>query len=292
MISSMTGYGRVQNSFEGREVTVEIRSVNHRFFELSSRVPRVYGYLEEKIKGYLGQNISRGKVDVAISVITHEGSDALVEINQSLAAGYINALNELSQKFHLAGEVTINDMSRFSDIFTVRKEEDDEETIWNIVKIVLDESLQKFLSMRKREGQKLSDDINEKLTSIERMVCFVEKNSAKRVEEYRQKLLAKMKEILQDKGIDEQRILTEAAIFAERTAVDEETVRLKSHIEEFRSVLKSEGSIGRKLDFMVQELNREANTIGSKANDYETAQIVVNIKSEIEKIREQIQNIE
>lgn len=292
MIHSMTGYGHAQQIMDGREVTVELRSVNHRFFELSCRVPRAYGYLEEKIKSYLKADISRGKVDVFVSVVTLEGKDALVEINHTLAAGYIDALRELAQKFNLSGDLTASDIARFTDIFAVRKEEEDEEHIWNMVQTVLDDAVKGFLSMREAEGEKLLLDVDARLDDIMSKVALVEKRSPERVSEYRQRLLDKMNEVLGEAGIDQQRILTEAAIFAERIAVDEETVRLRSHIGQFKLVLREGGNVGRKLDFMVQELNREANTIGSKANDFETAQTVVDIKSEIEKIREQIQNIE
>lgn len=292
MANSMTGYGRAQRQIDGRDITVEMRSVNHRFFEFSPRVSRSYAYLEDKLKNLVNAKISRGKLDLSLTVLTIDGTNTQVEINHALAGSYLSALRGLGSELGLPDDVTITSLARFNDIFVVRKTEDDEDATWNAVSQVAGEALEKILAMRATEGEKLKQDILGRLSSIEGLVKRVEEISPKTVEEYRQRLTAKITEVLEQKQLDESRILTEAAIFAEKIAVSEETVRLKSHIGQFRGILESGGSVGRKLDFLVQELNREANTIGSKAQDIEIARIVVDIKSEIEKIREQIQNIE
>lgn len=292
MTKSMTGYGRCQQIIDGRDILVEIKSVNHRFFEFSARVPRVYGYLESQLKGYLQGKISRGKVEVGVTIVTLEGIDANVEVNHSLVKSYVDALRKVGYEFALRDDLSISSISRFSDIFTVRKNVEDEQVIWNSVRTVLDGALNNFLHMREVEGERMKQDILSKLETIGEKVSFVEQRSPQTVEEYRNRLYTKIQEVLQDTKVDEQRILTEAAIYSEKIAVDEETVRLRSHIKQFESILQSDEPVGRKLDFLVQELNREANTIGSKAQDLEIARVVVDIKSEIEKIREQIQNIE
>ena len=292
MIKSMTGYGRAQQLIDGRDITVEIKSVNHRFFEFSARVPRAYGYLEEKLKTYTQTQIFRGKVEVGVTIVTIEGTNANVEINSELAKSYVGALRDTGEKLGLEDDITLSVLSRFSDIFAVRKTVEDEEIIWSAVKTVADQALEKFVAMRAVEGGRLKADLHNRLDNIERLVEIVKERSPKTVEEYRQRLYDKMCEILADKQIDDARILTEAAIFADRVAVDEETVRLSSHIAQFRDILTHEEPIGRKLDFLVQEINRETNTIGSKAQDVAIAKVVVDIKSDVEKIREQIQNIE
>lgn len=292
MLKSMTGYGRCQRVLDGRDISVEIKSVNHRFFEFSARVPRAYGYLEEKMKGFVQQNISRGKIEVNVTVFTLEGKDAEVEINQSLAKGYIDALRSVADGLDLADNLTLSSVLRFQDVFSVRKTQDDEEIIWNAVKEVAQDAVGNFVAMRVVEGERLKADIEEKLTLIEQSVSKIEVLSPKTTEAYRERLYTKLCEVLEKTNIDESRILTEAAIFAEKTAVDEETVRLKSHIAQFRDLISGQEPVGRKLDFLVQELNREINTIGSKAQDIEVAKIVVDVKSDIEKIREQIQNVE
>lgn len=291
MIRSMTGFGRAQQIIDNREIIVEIKSVNHRYFEFSSRMPRAYGYLDEKLKAFLQGKISRGKVEVSVS-INNLGSDALIEVNEAVAAGYVNALRKANETLGLNDDLSLSHIIRFSDVFNVRKTEEDEAVIWSAVRTVAEEAAGKFVSMRESEGERLRLDILGKLTAIENMVGFIEARSPEVTENYRNRLFDKLSDILADKNIDEQRILTEAAIFSEKTAVDEETVRLRSHIDQFRVMLDSEAAIGRKLDFLVQEMNREANTTGSKSQDIEITRTVVDIKSEIEKIREQIQNIE
>ena len=292
MIRSMTGFGRAQKTIDGRDITVEVKSVNHRFFEFSCRVPRAYGYLEGKLKGYLQGRISRGKVDVGVIVVNADGANANIEINYELAKSYTTGLRELGEKLNIKDDLSLSTISHFSDIFIVKKGLEDEETIWDSVREVLDDASEKFVQMRAAEGENLKADCEARLDSIEKSLAFIESRSPTVVQEYRDRLYNKLKDILVDKNIDEQRILTEAAIFSEKTAVDEETVRLHSHIAQFRNIITLREPVGRKLDFLVQEFNREINTIGSKAQDLEIARVVVDMKSEIEKIREQIQNIE
>ncbi len=292
MIKSMTGYGRSQQIIDGRDITVEIKSVNHRYFEFSARTPRAYGYLEEKMKTFLQSSISRGKVDVGITVFNIENKDSLIEVNKSVAQGYVSALRNANEELGLEDDITLSKLMRLPDIFNVVKADEDEEVVWNDVKTVAEAALGNFVSMRIAEGKKMTEDISYRLDYIEKLVKGVEERSPETTRLYREKLYNKIKDILEDKNVDEQRIITEAAIFSEKIAVDEETVRLRSHINQFRTLLEAEEPVGRKLDFLIQEFNRESNTIGSKAQDIEITKTVVELKSEIEKIREQIQNIE
>lgn len=292
MIKSMTGYGRFQQTIDGREILVEIKSVNHRYFEFSARVPRAYGYLEEKLKGFVQSRVSRGKVEVGVTVYNIEGKDAQIEVNKSIAEGYVSALRKANESLGLEDDLTLSRIIKLPDIFNVIKNTEDEEIIWKDVKLVAEEALNNFITMREVEGMKMKDDIKSRLGYIGELVDMVEERSPAVTQAYRDKLYGKLCEILNDKKIDEQRVLTEAAVFAEKTAVDEETVRLKSHIQQFNGLLDIDEPVGRKLDFLIQEFNRESNTIGSKAQDIEITKIVVELKSEIEKIREQIQNIE
>ena len=292
MIRSMTGYGRAEVLVNGRNILVEIRSVNHRYFEFSCRSPRAYGFLESRLKTYLQGKLSRGKVDVNVSIQTVEGSSASVQVNRELAASYVQALRALEEPLGLRDDLSLSVISRFSDIFTVNEETEDEDAVWADVLQVADEATGRFVQMRETEGAKMKEDVESRLDFILQAVEQVEARSPKTVEEYRARLYNKMSEVLGNTQIDEQRILTEAALHAEKIAVSEETVRLRSHVGQFRAILAQGGPVGRKLDFLIQECNRETNTIGSKAQDIEIARIVVDIKSEIEKIREQIQNIE
>lgn len=292
MIRSMTGYGRSCQVVGGREITVEIRSVNHRFFECSIRAPRVYGYLEQRLKSFLQARAARGKIEVNVAVVAVDSADAQVCVNEALAAEYVEQLRRLGAKLQLTDDLSLSAIARFSDIFVVRKEVEDEEEIWSAVEQVAAQAADAFVQMRETEGEKLKQDILARLSEIEADTARVEEISPRTVEEYRSRLYQKLQAILEDRSVDEQRILTEAALFAEKIAVDEETVRLKSHIAQLRGMLEDDAAVGRKLDFLVQELNRESNTIGSKASDVEIARLVVNMKSNIEKIREQIQNIE
>ena len=271
---------------------MEIKSVNHRFLEFTARVPRGCGYLEEKLKSYMQGRASRGKVEVGVQIQTVEAANTVVEVNQELAGAYIHALRELGKQYGLTDDLSVSSISRFSEIFTVRRAPEDEDAVWEAVQAVTGEAAERFLRMRELEGEKLQDDLLDRLSQIEQRVGLVEEQSPRTLAAYRERLTAKISEVLDDRQIDEARILTEAAVFADRIAVDEETVRLRSHIAQFRGILGQGGAVGRKLDFLVQEINREANTIGSKAQDVEVARLVVEIKSDIEKIREQIQNIE
>lgn len=292
VIQSMTGYGRSEKIVGGRDIAVEIRSVNHRYFDYSSRISRGYGFLDAKLKTFLQNRIARGKIDLYVSVETLESADAEVMVNHSLAKGYIEALKELQSRYGLRDDISVMKVARYSDLFTVRQAPEDEDEIWAAVSEVAETAFSAFSAMRQAEGSHLKEDFLNRTNTVLELVSKVEKRSPQTVSEYRQKLLQRLHEILSDANIDEQRVLTEAAVFADKVSVAEETVRLRSHISQFYSMLESGESIGRKLDFLVQEMNREANTIGSKCVDAEIAHLVVDIKAEIEKIREQVQNVE
>ncbi len=292
MPKSMTGYGRSKMLFGAREITVEIRSVNHKFFEFSSRVPRQYGYIEDKLKALFSASISRGKVEAYVSISTNDGSDVSVEVNTPLAENYISALRKANSTLNLTDDITLTRLFGIPDIFTVTKAETDENELWEEVRATASAALEGFVDMRRREGERLKTDILTKLDHIEETVAKIELRSPEVTKEYREKLYQKLCDVLQDKNIDEARILTEAAIFADKTAVDEETVRLKSHVASFRELLELDEPIGKKLDFLVQEMNREVNTTGSKCSDLAITKMVVDLKSTVEKVREQIQNIE
>lgn len=292
MLRSMTGYGRSQKIINGRDIIVEIRSVNHRYYEYSSRIPRAYNYIDEKLKALLKTGISRGKAEVLVTINNIEGRDTEIAINKGIAEGYVSALRSVSEELALEDDISLSNLIRFPDIFSIQKTPDDEEQIWTDVSEVACEALDKFVEMRKVEGERLRNDIIGKADFIIDMVSRVEELSPQTVENYRNRLYQKLSELLENRDIDESRILTEAAIFSEKIAVDEETVRLRSHVSQLKDMLNSEDAVGRKLDFIVQEINREVNTIGSKAQDLNITKIVVDMKAEIEKIREQIQNIE
>ena len=292
MIKSMTGYGKSEQTIDSLNVTVEIKSVNHRYFEFSARVPREYGFLEEKLKKYCNSLITRGKVECYVSVEDLEEREMEVNVNETLAAGYVKALKELSERFGLKDDISAVTLSRYPDVITLHKASEDEERIWNAVKTVAETAVSKFIEMRETEGSKLRGDILSRADYIIECVEFIEGRSPETVREYNEKLKQRMKELLGDTAVDEQRLLNEAAIYADKIAVDEETVRLRSHISQLREFMNSSEAIGRKLDFLVQEINREANTIGSKAQDVDIAKKVIAIKAEVEKIREQVQNIE
>lgn len=292
MIRSMTGYGRFEGKIDGRNVVFEVKSVNHRFLELQCRTPRGCGFVEDTIKNLVSENVTRGKVDVFLSVEADENLPAEVTINRPLAEGYISALRQLRDEYGLADDISVSSVAKYTDIFNVRKAPENEEHFCGIVRQAGQQALAAFVAMREREGEKLREDVLSRSDTIISIVEQIEKRSPGIVEEYRSRLYARLSEVLSDTTIDPQRILTEAAIFADRTAVDEETVRLRSHISQLREMLGSSEPVGRKIDFIVQEMNREANTIGSKVSDADLAHKVVDIKSEIEKIREQIQNIE
>ncbi len=288
----MTGYGRFEGVINGRMTVFEIKAVNHRFFELQCRLPRGCGFLEETVKELVSRYASRGKIDVYVSVEADDSLEADVKINHSLASGYLKALRELRDSYELKDDISVSLLSRYTDIFTVTKAPENEEALISIVKEAGEKAIAEFMAMREREGEKLAADVLEHGKRIISLVTEIEERSPLTVEEYRNKLYDRLKEVLGDASIDPQRILTEAAVFADKTAVNEETVRLRSHYSQLESVLEKTEPVGRKLDFIVQEMNREANTTGSKVCDAELAHKVVEIKAEIEKIREQIQNIE
>ena len=282
----------MEETIRGHHVTVEIKSVNHRYFEFGCRTPRGYAFLDDKIKTYLQSRLSRGKVDVYVSVETLEDAPVEVLVNHSLAEGYVKALQEISERYALRNDLTAMGLSRYPDLFSVHKTPENEEEIWSAVSQVLAAATDRFLEMRRQEGERMKADVLGRAAKIMELVAEIEQRSPESVSEYEKKLRQKIQEMLGDTQVDEQRLLTETAIFADKVAVAEETVRLRSHFEQMKAMLSSDEAVGRKLDFLVQEMNREANTIGSKCCDASIAYKVVDIKAEIEKIREQIQNIE
>ena len=292
MLRSMTGFGRGDDTIGGRHIVFEIKSVNHKYFEFNSRIPRGYLFLEDKLKAYIQGKISRGKVDVFLQIETLEETDVQVMVNHSLASAYVTALQELKERYQLPDEPSLALLSKYSDIFSVHKAPEDEDAVWEAVRQVADQAIASFLKMREAEGARLKADILEKAGEIVALVDQVERHTPETVEHYRERLKAKIEELLQDNRFDEQRVLTEVAIFADKVAVDEETVRLRSHFQQLQRLVDSDGPVGRKIDFLVQEMNREANTIGSKSVNSQIAYLVVDIKALIEKIREQVQNVE
>lgn len=292
MTRSMTGYGRAQLNTEKLSVLVELKSVNHRYFELTTRVPRQYSFLEEKVKTYLQGRVARGKIECSISIEEMDSDAVSVKVNHALAKAYLDAISEISDTYGLRNDTTALTLTRFNDVFTVHKEAADEDAIWAAVEPVVAEAADHFIEMRETEGARLKEDICAKADHILELVEFIEKRSPQTVVEYNEKLKSRIRDLLGDAKVDEQRLLTEAAIYADKVAVDEETVRLHSHIAQLKAMFEEDEPIGRKMDFLVQEINREANTIGSKASDLEITSRVLSIKGEVEKIREQVQNIE
>ena len=292
MVKSMTGYGRARETLHQRDITVEVRSVNNRFLDCTVKMPRAYVFAEDAVKARVQKAVSRGKVDVFITIDAAAADETVVAVNEPLARGYYEALTRLKDMFSLEDGLNAVTLAKFPDVLTVTKAEEDLESVAADICAVLDEALAAYNAMRTVEGGKLREDIAGRADTIEAVVGKVEERSPQTVAAYREKLLARMQEVLQSTAIDESRILTEAAIFADKIAVDEETVRLRSHLSQLRTMLESDQPIGRKLDFLIQEVNRECNTIGSKCNDLTIAQDVVNMKAEVEKIREQVQNIE
>jgi len=288
----MTGYGRAEDTFNGCTITVELRSVNNRYLDCNIRIPRLYLFAEDAIKSRVQGVISRGKVDVFVTLDSAGAEKVQVSVNKPVADGYYAALKRLAEDYGLEGEVSVSLLSRFPEVLLAEKAEEDVEEMAGDICSVLDRALADFDRMRTREGERLKEDILSRASVIEEKVAVVEKRSPQTVAEYRSRLEARMNEVLSNTQLDPARILTEAAIFADKVAVDEETVRLRSHIGQLREMLSKGGATGRKLDFLIQEFNREANTIGSKCSDIEIAGQVVDIKAEIEKIREQVQNIE
>ena len=294
MVKSMTGYGRARQLRNGRDITVEVRSVNNRYLDCTVKMPRAYIFSEDTLKALVQKNIGRGKVDVFISVESTGAEETVVKVNEPLAKGYVAALEELKKL--AGGSVTshysVTDLARLPDVLTVTKAEEDLEALSADLCAVAEEALHAHSAMRETEGKKLAEDILARAETISALLSQVETRAPAIVSDYRARLSAKLQEVLGNTQIEESRILTEAAIFADKVAVDEETVRLRSHLAQLHDMLEQGGHVGRKLDFLIQEFNREANTIGSKCNDTETSRLVVDIKAEIEKIREQIQNLE
>ncbi len=292
MIKSMTGYGRAVETVNGREFSVELRSVNNRYLDCSVRLPRILSFAEEQVKQAVKASVSRGKVDVFISVRSENGEEAQVSLNKPVLEGYLAAMRQMVTEFAVKDDISVSTLSRMPEVFTVEKSQVDEEQLLSDLMGVLDKALAGYDAMRCTEGQVLDQDLRSRGETILSLVSQVEQGNGQTVIDYRTRLEAKLREVLENTSIDESRILTEAAIFADKVAVDEETVRLRSHLQQMNTMLSGGGAVGRKLDFLLQEMNREANTIGSKCTDVKLARIVVDIKAELEKIREQTQNIE
>ena len=292
MVKSMTGYGRAVETVNGREFTVEVRSVNNRYLDCTVKLPRMLSFAEEAVKQAVKATISRGKVDVYITVHSESASDVQVSLNKPLVEGYLAAMKEMVSAYGVTDDISVSLLSRMSEVFTVEKPQVDEDALKNDLMGVVNQALESYDAMRAVEGQALENDLRSRGNTILDLVAQVEAGNAQTVIDYRTRLENKLKEVLANTAIDESRILTEAAIFADKVAVDEETVRLRSHLEQMNEMLTKGGALGRKLDFLLQEMNRESNTIGSKCSDVRLARIVVDIKAELEKIREQTQNIE
>lgn len=289
---SMTGYGSAKGSVEGQEITVELKSVNNRYLDCSVRLPRNFLFAEDTVKQAVSAGVSRGKVDVFVSAQASQDSGTVVLVNEELARGYRDAVARIAETLGLESGLNAFSLARFPDVLTVERRELDKDKAAAALSEITAKAVEEFNAMREREGERLRRDMIGKLETIEGLVSVVEERSPQTVKEYRERLEARLRDILADRSLDEQRVITEAAIFADRTAVDEETVRLRSHIAQFRTMLEEGSPIGRKMDFLVQEFNRESNTIGSKCSDASLAKVVVDLKSEIEKIREQLQNVE
>lgn len=291
-MKSMTGYGRARKSIDGKEISVEVRAVNHRYLDVNLKCPRAYSFLEEALKKAAGTRIARGKVDIFVQILGTSADDVKVSVNTALAQHYMDALRTLSEATGLPNDVSLLSLARMPEVLIEEQAEPDTEKLTAGVLEIFHEAVNEFDTMRTVEGEKMAADVRMRGQTIVSLLEKVEERAPQRTIEYREKLEKRMQELLADTTIDPQRILTEVAVFADRTAIDEETVRLRSHLSQMEEMLKDEKPIGRKLDFLVQEMNRESNTIGSKANDVTLSKIVVELKSEIEKIREQIQNIE
>ena len=292
MIKSMTGYGRAVETVNGREFTVELRSVNNRYLDCNVKLPRMLSFAEENVKQAVKNAISRGKVDVYISVRSENGTEAKVSLNTAMVEGYLAAMKQMAETYPVKDDISVSLISRMPEVFAVEKPEVDEQQLLADLMHVVSIALEGYNAMRCTEGVALENDLRSRGATIEQLVSQVEAGNAQTVIDYRARLEAKIKEVLANTAIDESRILTEAAIFADKVAVDEETVRLRSHLQQMYAMLTTGGAVGRKLDFLLQEMNREANTIGSKCTDVRLARVVVDIKAELEKIREQTQNIE
>lgn len=291
-IKSMTGYGGAKGVVEGLDLSAELKSVNNRYLDVNIRMPRGFLFAEEALKAAVGKHISRGKVDVFVTLNTSTSDDTVVRVNEPLLRAYLSALQDVSERYGLENDLTVSVVSRFPDVLTVEKAEADQQALSDGLVALLENALTEYDAMREREGERLLCDISSRLNTIESLVSAVEACAPETVARYEERLRQKMETVLEGKNVDESRIIAEAAIYADHIAVDEETVRLRSHISQMRSMLENGSPFGRKADFLIQEFNREANTIGSKCQNADVAKVVVDLKSEIEKIREQIQNIE
>ncbi len=292
MVRSMTGYGRSQQQLGGYDILLEIRSVNHRYFEFSCKTPRMYGYLEDRLKAFVQERVSRGKIQVNLYLQRLDGGDEVIAVNRAVAQGYLQALREVRAELDVDDDIALSDIARLPDVFAVRRAQEDPEAVWSLVAQVAAAAVEEFLAMRAAEGERMKADILARAQAVLGYVAQIEAAAPQTVSAYRERLYAKLQELMGDRQIDEGRLLTEAALFADKVATDEETVRLRSHVASLEEILAGGEAVGRKLDFLVQEFNREANTIGSKCSDVAISKLVVEMKSEIEKMREQVQNIE
>ena len=292
VLKSMTGYGRNEEIVGGKKILCEIKSVNHRYSDYSIKVPKYYGFLEDKVREFASKHISRGKVDIYVGIESYAEADKEIVVNTELARSYIDALLKLRDEFGLRDDISVNSVARYPDIFVQERKEEDEEEIWESVKTVLMPAIESFTAMREREGERIQRDLEQRVEFMKALAAKIDERSPETVAEYRERLYTKIKAVLEDREIDDARVLTEVAIFADKVAVNEEMVRLASHFDEFYGICASGEPAGRKLDFLIQEINREINTTGSKASDIEIAKLVVDLKAETEKLREQIQNIE
>ena len=292
MIKSMTGYGRYEHIDESRKIVIDLRSVNHRYSDITVKVPRAYGYMEDKIREYVSSQVSRGKVEVFLYVENYTSNDKVVTVDHVLAENYYNVLTELKETYTLRNDIGLSDLARFSDIFVTRQQDEDKDKAWEMVFACLKPAVDDFVAMRVREGSRLKQNLLERAEAIKGLVSQIRERSPEIVKEYEARLRARIDELLGGFSADEGRILTEVGVMADKVCIDEELVRLSSHFDELEKILAMDEPVGRKLDFLVQEINRETNTIGSKCSDFGLAKCVVEIKSEIEKLREQIQNIE
>ncbi len=291
-MKSMTGYGRNEAVIDGKKIACEIKSVNHRYSDYNIKVPRNFGFLEDRIRRLAAEKIKRGKIDIYVSIEYCEQADRQIFLNEELASEYLNALNALGEKFNLVNDISLMRVAHLPDIFRTERRQEDEEELWEQVRSVAEGALEAFSAMREREGERISEDLKNRIKYMRTVAAKIEKRSPETAKEYEEKLYSKIKEVLENHDVDESRILTEVALFADKVAINEELVRLSSHFDEFEKILESNDAAGRRLDFLIQEINREINTTGSKANDIEIARDVVELKSETEKLREQVQNIE
>ena len=292
MIKSMTGFGRAEVMEENRKFTVEIKSVNHRYFDVNIKMPKKLGFFESAIRNLLKEYMQRGKVDVFITYEDYNENNVALKYNEEIAREYLTHLNAMAEQFDLQNDITVGKLSKYPEVFTMEEQDVDEKELWSVLEKALRQACEQFVASRITEGENLKKDLVEKLDEMLKNVDFIEERSPQILSDYRSRLEAKVKELLEDTQIDDGRIAAEVTIYADKVCVDEETVRLRSHLQQLDGMLNEVKPVGRKLDFLVQEMNRETNTIGSKCQDLDITRIVVDMKAEIEKIREQIQNLE